>query len=271
MEDKTFGHFSISRKLKDSWLHPSQEGRKFTKYEAWIWLIENARFACSEPRLVSEKLIIIPRGYLTITIDLLSNVFKWNERTVEKFLQLLQKDNMINRYKINPKSKRSYTLLKVNNYNDYQPEITEQCTSKYKTKCALNCVLKYRLNKNGNKKGNKKDNDNFIDIPFKEIKNSFNEICSDIQIKDITPKRKTKVATRWKEQPDLNYWIEIFKKVQDSDFLKGKNDRNWKCSFDWIFENDTNYIKIDEGKYSNKNDRKEVKEDDITAQYNFHG
>jgi predicted transcriptional regulator len=100
-------------------------------------------------------------------------------------------------------------------------------------------------------------NNNVINIynhvPFEEIKNSFNEICSELpRIKSITPKRKTKVATRWKEQPDINYWVEIFKKVQDSDFLSGRSSNKWKCSFDWIFENGSNYIKIDEGNYSNK-------------------
>ena len=100
-------------------------------------------------------------------------------------------------------------------------------------------------------------NNNVINIhnlvPFEEIKKSFNEICLDLpNIKGITSKRKTKVANRWKEQSNINYWIEIFKKVQASDYLTGRNGKWLNCSFDWIFENDNNYIKIDEGKYSNK-------------------
>lgn len=93
----------------------------------------------------------------------------------------------------------------------------------------------------------------YNNVPFEEIKNKFNEICSELpQVKSISSKRRIKIATRWKEQPDINYWIEIFKKVQASDFLNGKSGNKWKCSFDWIFDNDTNYIKILEGNYSNK-------------------
>jgi len=156
MEDRSFGSFSISRKLENSWLHPSRENRKFTKYEAWLWIIEHARYFCSEPTLVSEKLIIIPRGYFSTTVDFLTTTFKWNVRTTEKFLKLLEKDLKIKRYKINAKCKRSYTLIKVNKYNDYQPKICDKCNSKYKTKCKTNCNLKYKLYKK-DKESNKKD------------------------------------------------------------------------------------------------------------------
>ena len=36
-----------------------------------------------------------------------------------------------------------------------------------------------------------------------------------------------------------------------SDFLNGKNDNNWKADFEWIFL-PTNFVKILEGKYTNK-------------------
>lgn len=147
MQEKKYGTFAISRKLANSWLHPSNEKRKFTKYEAWIWTIEHARFFCSESVLLNEKLIIIPRGYFSTTVEYLSTIFKWNKRTTEKFLKLLEQDKKITRYKINRKLKRSYTLIKVNNYNDYQPNIADKCTSTYKTKCKLNCTSKCTLYK----------------------------------------------------------------------------------------------------------------------------
>jgi len=136
---KDYGYFMISRKLKESWLHPSIEDRKFTKYEAWIWIIENARFICSNQQLLNGKLITIPRGYFSTTVNHLSKIFGWNERTTEKFLQLLETDGKIKRFKVNPKIMKSYTLIKVNNYNAYQPEVCDICNSEYKTKCNLNC------------------------------------------------------------------------------------------------------------------------------------
>lgn len=137
--NKGYGYFMISRKLKESWLHPSVEERKFTKYEAWIWIIENARFVCSNPIMLNGKLLTIPRGYFSTTVNHLSKVFSWNERTTEKFLQLLETDGKIKRFKVNPKTLKSYTLIKVNKYNDYQPKVCDICNSEYKTKCNLNC------------------------------------------------------------------------------------------------------------------------------------
>lgn len=133
------GYIVISRKLKDSWLHPSLENRKFTNYEAWVWIIENARFVCSNPVLLNGKLLTIPRGYLSTTVEYLSKVFSWDKRKTEKFLKLLEMDNKIKRFKINKNDKRSYTLIKVNNYNKYQLPVCDVCDSEYKTKCHLNC------------------------------------------------------------------------------------------------------------------------------------
>lgn len=133
------GYIAISRHLKDSWLHPSSENRKYTNYEAWIWIIENARFICSNPVLLNGRLMVIPRGYLSVTVENLSGIFKWDKRKTEKFLKILEKDDKIQRFKINKNNKRSYTLIKVNNYNKYQFPACDICNSEYKSRCHLFC------------------------------------------------------------------------------------------------------------------------------------
>lgn len=45
--------------------------------------------------------------------------------------------------------------------------------------------------------------------------------------------------------------ISVFKSANESDFLKGSNDRSWKADFDWII-NPNNFAKILEGKYVNR-------------------
>ena len=40
-------------------------------------------------------------------------------------------------------------------------------------------------------------------------------------------------------------------KMQASHFLRGDNKRGWKASFDWLFENDKNWVKVYEGNYDN--------------------
>jgi hypothetical protein len=44
---------------------------------------------------------------------------------------------------------------------------------------------------------------------------------------------------------------EAFTKAEASDFLKGKNNRNWSANFDWLM-NDANMAKILDGNYDNR-------------------
>ena len=43
----------------------------------------------------------------------------------------------------------------------------------------------------------------------------------------------------------------LFQMAEESDFLKGKNDRNWMANFDWLIK-DSNMAKVLDGNYKNK-------------------
>ena len=43
----------------------------------------------------------------------------------------------------------------------------------------------------------------------------------------------------------------IFETIAESDFLRGKNNTGWSATFDWIFENPKNWVKVLEGNYNN--------------------
>jgi len=45
---------------------------------------------------------------------------------------------------------------------------------------------------------------------------------------------------------------QVFRKMEASDFLKEKNQFGWKASFDWVFKNSDNWMKILEGNYDNR-------------------
>ena len=44
---------------------------------------------------------------------------------------------------------------------------------------------------------------------------------------------------------------ELFQRAQASSFLKGKNDRNWQATFDWLIK-DSNMAKVIDGNYEDK-------------------
>lgn len=86
-------------------------------------------------------------------------------------------------------------------------------------------------------------------IPYEKIRELFNVTCPSLaKVMGINGKRKIAVAARWGEHPDLDFFKGYFERVEASDFLKGKNDRNWKATFDWLM-NAANMDKVREGKY----------------------
>ncbi|QCX33501.1 helix-turn-helix domain-containing protein [Caloramator sp. E03] len=91
----------------------------------------------------------------------------------------------------------------------------------------------------------------FTQTPYEEIKNLFNNICVTLpKIRDIKGSRQKTVRQRWKENPDINFFKDLFEKVNNSDFLSGRSGK-WKACFDWIIK-PSNLQKIIEGNYDNK-------------------
>ncbi len=81
----------------------------------------------------------------------------------------------------------------------------------------------------------------------------------------MTKKRKDKIYTRLSENRNfVDDYIKCIKIIKKSDFLKGENTRGWTPTLDWLIENDTNYIKVLEGKLSDrKKEKKETYEEKI--------
>ena len=91
-----------------------------------------------------------------------------------------------------------------------------------------------------------------LPCPFAEIKSLFNSICKSYSsIRDITGIRKTAVEARFKANPDLSIFKELFELAESSDFLKGKNNRNWRASFDWLMKA-SNFDKVLERRYNSQ-------------------
>ena len=91
---------------------------------------------------------------------------------------------------------------------------------------------------------------------WKLIMDKWNEIAainSNIpQVMVINDNRKRKVKSRHSKGFDfIKYFPALFEKISNSRFLQG-TDKKWNITFDWLFSNDTNWNKILEGNYDNK-------------------
>jgi hypothetical protein len=89
-------------------------------------------------------------------------------------------------------------------------------------------------------------------IPFEKLRILWNETClSYSKANGVNGNRRTLLAARWKVHADLDWGAKYFARIEASAFLKGKNDRKWKATLDWIL-NAANMDKILEGKYDEK-------------------
>lgn len=93
--------------------------------------------------------------------------------------------------------------------------------------------------------------------PFGEIWRLYHSICvSYPKILHIDGQRRKAVAARWRANPHIETFEELFGISERSAFLKGKNSRNWSADFDWMM-NATNFSKILEHKYDDKHEEKQ--------------
>ena len=94
--------------------------------------------------------------------------------------------------------------------------------------------------------------------PYQKIMEEWNRICTGLDpASRMTKRRRKHLGARWKQfGKDLSMFSNAFGKIQASDFCRGQNDRGWTASFDWIIQDDTNMVKVLEGKYRNKSSPK---------------
>ena len=98
-----------------------------------------------------------------------------------------------------------------------------------------------------------KPKDKPIDIHTPVVER-YNRICVSLpRVTAITDKRKKLIKARLKQYSMVEI-EEVFLLAERSDFLKGAKG-NWKANFDWLM-NESNFIKVLEGNYTNSSTQK---------------
>ena len=108
------GYIKLSRKFfsNDMW----NEARTFSSCEAWLDLIQSARFEAT-PRMesIGGREVSYTRGQYPASIRFLSKRWKWSERKVRTFLAFLKRENMITLSQ--EQGMNVITLVKYEEYN----------------------------------------------------------------------------------------------------------------------------------------------------------
>ena len=98
------------------------------------------------------------------------------------------------------------------------------------------------------------------EYPLSDIFRLWNETCGGKlpKVKALNDSRRQKIKCRLSESgakttDEMTAWAkELFERIAASAFLCGENNHQWTATFDWIFENDKNWVKVSEGNYDNK-------------------
>lgn len=86
-------------------------------------------------------------------------------------------------------------------------------------------------------------------VPYETIKDFYNQACTSFpKCTAMSESRKKAIKARFTSGYTLEDFKRLFIKAESSSFLKGRNDRNWTASFDWLLK-DSNMAKVLDGNY----------------------
>jgi hypothetical protein len=106
------GWIKIHRSITEHWLY--KEKRVFSKFEAWNDVLLTVNFTESKT-IIKGKLYVIKRGECILSLDSWGKRWSWDKTKVRRFLNLLEKDSMIELF-----SDNITTHIKVCKYEQYQ-------------------------------------------------------------------------------------------------------------------------------------------------------
>ena len=117
-------YIPISRRLFEHQLWC--EERIYSRFEAWLDLIQSARFEDTK-QLIGNRFIEVKRGQILASLRFLAGRWQWSTKKVNSFLDLLIQDKMI--IKETPKE-TGQNVITICNYDKYNSQIIQEETEK---------------------------------------------------------------------------------------------------------------------------------------------
>lgn len=174
---------------------------------------------------------------------------------------------MIGGGKFGNQNARKTPIVENVDFEEINPQKNQQKTNKNpsENQQKTNNKDKDKGNKEKNKEKNIQDNNSneslsIVDITSNEVCQIWNEICAPAGLQKVmkmTTKRQEKARCRLRDwqaggADARNTFREICNAIAASSFCRGQNAHKWEATFDWIIDNDSNYVKVLEGKYNDK-------------------
>jgi hypothetical protein len=215
----------------------------------YVYVMTNSRTTQCGIYEIAKKIMVMETGYNIETIDKLIarfveyNKIQYCDETKELYIKNWMKHNHSESPKVKACIERELKAVKCREFaeNFIQYGYSMDTESQKKLKEIKEKEIKRKE----------------MNVPYEDIKSAFNTICISLsKVQVVSDARKTHLKARFAEMESLEAFENLFKKVEKSAFLTGKvnTGRKWKADFDWLIENNTNYVKVLEGKYDNEGD-----------------
>ena len=197
-------------------------------------------------------------GKLAYTDKMLATIFRMKESTVQLALQTFEQFGMIEIIDgviTIPNWGKHQNLDQLEERKEYMRTYMQEYRAKQKRltikeNCKVNSKVNSKVNVNSLEEDIEREEEK-EKINYQQIADMFNSLCPSLSaVKSLSDARKKAIKARLKTY-SIDDFEEVFKKAESSDFLKGRNNRNWTANFDWLIK-DSNMAKVLDGNYDNK-------------------
>jgi hypothetical protein len=245
------GWIMLHRKILDNWV--SQEPEMLA---VWIRILLEANHADTK-RMFNGCHIEIKRGQLIFGLNAFSLKSGVSENKVRRYINLLEKDGMINRLKTN-----KYSLISIVNFDSYQGSDSQTTGETHSNDSQTTSKPQHRNNDNNGNNDKNKDS-----VPLQQILDAYHEhlpAMAEVQI--YTDKRKSKARTFFNKRKaeykkkGVEYNIEMvvgyFKYIAENCSWMLETRPNgkggfWKAkNFDFVITEDC-YVAVKEQRFDN--------------------
>lgn len=246
---------------RDSFKHPLFAGEKFSRREAWFWMIAQACWRSTKFN-DNGSMIELNRGEFATTIRELSETFSWSKGAVERFIARLKTETMIGT-RIGTKK----TIITICNYDDYQNANDKSGTingTENGTKSGQSRDIKEELNNKTSLKRLSDDNpkkgdalSRFGDDQIKQAFDDWNALAKHRGLPiaaKLTQQRKSKLKARLKDAKDFGSdpndgFRNVLRRASQSSFLMGERS-DYRLTLDSLLGQKL-FIKAMEGGFDN--------------------
>jgi len=224
------GWIAVSRSIFDHNLVGAGSEGKYSRLEAFLWIVSAAAF---ERTTVLDGVELQP-GEFVASLRYLAIKWGWTPGAVRHFLERLEQAHTLQHRK-HTESAQPTTVFYLCNWEKYQvpteDEHTVDCTGS-NTESPQSKQETINNTPNG-------VCDRTPDLDCLEAFTLYNALAHEIglpQAATLTPGRRQTLKARLKEHGGLEGWRRALDNLKASPFLCGQNDRGWRANLDFMLQ-----------------------------------